>query len=174
MALSGDGRTLVTGAQDNTLRLWDVPQPRPVLLMAGHRGAAGRSRSVGWSSSHLWCGLDKAVRLWDVGNVVWSVTAKKLSLPPAVILLRSGHRAAVLTAAWRNDAACFATADADGRKIVVWSPFLDAPQKSAGTSAASRARIPEQQSAACQRWRRQVVRFWQLPIAPVAETPYTA
>jgi WD40 repeat protein len=30
LAVSGDGRTLVSGAQDNTARVWDIPLAVPI------------------------------------------------------------------------------------------------------------------------------------------------
>ena len=38
---------LVTGAQDNTLRLWDVPQTRSVWSVQGHANAAKALARIG-------------------------------------------------------------------------------------------------------------------------------
>jgi WD40 repeat protein len=168
MALSGDGRMLVTGAQDNTLRLWDVPQPRPVLLMAGHQGAAGGLAVSPDGRMVVSGGADKAVRLWMTDAVAKSVAGMKPQLAlGSDYFLRAGHQGAVTAAAWRNDSAYFATADAEGR-INVWSPFIDAAQGEIGrhTGGVTGLAFPTNNQQLVSAGGDGVIRFWQLPIPP--------
>ena len=36
--LSQDGRLLVTGSNDNTIRVWDVATGKPLKILRGHAG----------------------------------------------------------------------------------------------------------------------------------------
>src|SRR5207244_8559477 len=65
VAFSPDGRILVTGGKDNTLRLWEVATGREVRRLEGHQGEV---ESVDFSRDGKWLvsgGLDKSVRLWE-------------------------------------------------------------------------------------------------------------
>ena len=167
LAVSGDGRTLVTGAQDNTLRLWDVPQSRPVLALAGQQGESA-AVAVSPDGRMLVSGAaDKSVRLWNLTEVAKSIVAKKEFAVGSDFSQRQGHLAAVTAAAWRNDGAFFATADADGR-ILIWSPFLDAPQGELGLhpGGVRTLAFPTNNQQLLSAGADGVVRFWQLPIPP--------
>ena len=166
VAVSEDGRTLVTGAQDNTLRLWDVPQPRPALSLTGHQGVADGVAISPDGRLVVSGAADKVVRLWNLGEVAQSVAAKKLQFAAGSdFLLRAGHRGAVTAAAWRNDAAYFASGDADGR-VLVWSPFLDAVQGEIGQHAGGVTGLafPTNNQQLISTGGDGVIRFWQLPI----------
>ena len=69
VAISPDGRWLVTGSQDNTARLWDLtakdPAAAPIIL----RGHEGWIRCLAISPDGRWLvtgGDDRAIRLWDL------------------------------------------------------------------------------------------------------------
>lgn len=168
LALSGDGRTLVTGAQDNTLRLWDVPQPRPVISLTGHQGVA-RGLAISPDGKLVVSGAaDKAVRLWNLSEASKSIAAKKPQFAAGSdFSLRNGHREGVTAAAWRNDSAYFATADAAGR-VLVWSPFLDAVQGEIGKHVGGVTGLvfPTNNLQLISTGGDGVIRFWQLPIPP--------
>jgi WD40 repeat protein len=66
--ISPDGKRILSGSQDTTMRLWDVDNGTEILKLEGHsnsvRGVAlspdgKRALSAGW---------DMTVRLWDVEN----------------------------------------------------------------------------------------------------------
>ncbi len=166
LAISGDGRTLVTGAQDNTLRVWDVPQARAVLALTGHQGdAAGLAISPD-GRSVVSGAADKAVRLWSLDEAAKSVAAQKPQFAAGSdFQLRTGHRAAVTAAAWRNDAAYFATGDADGR-VLVWSPYLETSQGEVGVHAGGVTGLafPSNNQQLVSTGGDGVIRLWQLPL----------
>ena len=60
-----DGRRALSGADDNTVRLWDLESGSQVRVLEGH---SGRVWSVAWSPDGrraLSSADDKTVRLWD-------------------------------------------------------------------------------------------------------------
>jgi small GTP-binding protein len=63
---SKDGKRALTGANDNTVRLWEVETGARLRVFAGHKGGVN---SVNWSADQrlmLSSSKDKTVRLWDV------------------------------------------------------------------------------------------------------------
>jgi serine/threonine protein kinase len=73
MCLSGDGQVLLSGGQDETLRLWDAHRLREIRCIAGNVGPV---ESVSLTVTGRWaasCALrlfqsDMVVQLWDLGN----------------------------------------------------------------------------------------------------------
>ena len=115
LAVSGDGTTLVTGAQDNTLRIWDLPPATPARVFNEHQGTVNN------------------IALSPNGKTLVSVSADKQIKYRSLVdedpktATREGHLANILSLAFRNDGAYFATGDAVGC-VKIWSPFLDSPQ----------------------------------------------
>jgi hypothetical protein len=67
-AFGPDGKSALTGCQDNTVRLWDVETGRCLQVLEGHRNCVF---SVAWSVDHLKAlsgSGDNTVRLWDMDS----------------------------------------------------------------------------------------------------------
>ena len=61
-----DGKLLLTGGEDSTMRLWDLETGKEVRRFAGHEG---RVRAVAFSPDGklgLSGSLDRTVRLWKL------------------------------------------------------------------------------------------------------------
>ncbi|MEI6444338.1 MAG: hypothetical protein WCO29_14715, partial [Nostocales cyanobacterium ELA583] len=66
VAWSGDGLTLASGSDDNTVKLWDVQSGDCVRTLEGHSNWV---TSVAWSGDGLTLASgsdDNTVKLWDV------------------------------------------------------------------------------------------------------------
>jgi WD40 repeat protein len=101
LAVSPDGRRLVTGGQDNAARVYDARSRELIRTLTGHTGPV---RSVAYSrdSRSLLTGSDdKTAKLWDAasGQVQQTMT---------------GHDAAVLSVAFSPDGTKLAIGSKDG------------------------------------------------------------
>ncbi len=61
-----DGRWIVTGSFDKSLKLWDAQKLQPVRTMTGHTGLVLSVRVSKDGSRIASGGLDKTIKLWDV------------------------------------------------------------------------------------------------------------
>lgn len=112
LALSPEGKTLVSGGEDGTIRLWDltVPEPKVRTVLKGHRrsvtalafSADGRMIASGSE--------DGTVRLWDMDGPA----------PRERAVLR-GHWRGVSSLAFSPDGKTLASGSKDAT-IRLWSP----------------------------------------------------
>src|SRR5262245_55962068 len=69
IAVSKDGKRVLTGGMDNIVYLWDVNKEKPLQKMTGHTSWAWQ---VGFSPDEKKAissgGMDKTLRLWDLSN----------------------------------------------------------------------------------------------------------
>lgn len=68
VAVSGDGKTVVSCSTDQTVRIWDVPTGQQKAAMSGHQGAVHALALSPDESLVVSSGADKTVRLWDVAG----------------------------------------------------------------------------------------------------------
>jgi hypothetical protein len=110
VAYSADGGRLVSGSNDNTLRIWNLASGESVAL----RGHGGRVRGVAYAPSGAQvasAAQDGQVRLWDVAGYTESRVLHTRAL--------DGHDDAVLSARFSPDGERVVTASRD-RTARVW------------------------------------------------------
>ena len=90
LAVFPDGTTIVSAGGDNSLRLWDVPQPDPLLLFDPHPAAVRRVAVSPDGQRLLSASDDKTARLYLLD-----------AAEPAAAL--SGHAGAVTSGVFRSD-----------------------------------------------------------------------
>ncbi len=111
VAFAPDGMRLLSGSQDNTLRLWEVERKTSLDL----RGHGGRVFSVCFApdgTSALSAGYDHQVRHWLLGKYREEIPLHTKAL--------SGHQDAVLSASFSRDGLQVITASRD-RTARLWN-----------------------------------------------------
>jgi hypothetical protein len=66
VAMTPDGRHVLSGAWDQTLRLWDLTAGQPTRALAGHRGPVSTVAVTPDGRQALSGSWDKTLRLWDL------------------------------------------------------------------------------------------------------------
>ena len=88
-----DGKRALSGARDNTMRLWDMETGRCLRMFDGHNGEVN---CVVWSADErlaFSCSDDRMVRLWDVET-------------GSCLRVLEGHTDIVRRVAWSPDQRC--------------------------------------------------------------------
>jgi WD40 repeat protein len=104
MAFSPDGRRLVSGSQDQTVRLWDVATQRELTNWHAHAGGCRKVRFAPDGRSFASGGADGTVKLWSLQPATTPETTVKLlpqGVEEAVVYSDSGTVAMKTTHDWR-------------------------------------------------------------------------
>jgi WD40 repeat protein len=113
MAWSPNGRQLVSGSDDKTVRLWNVVSGTPGHVLQGHTDILS---SVAWSPNGLRVvsgSFDKTVRLWDAASGA-----------PGPVL--QGHIDSVTSVAWSPDGLQIVSGSVD-KTVRLWDAASGAP-----------------------------------------------
>jgi WD40 repeat protein len=121
VAFSPDGKTLATGAFDNTIKLWEWPAGKEVKTLMGHT-APVYCVAFAPDGTLASSGADKTIKLWNLADG----KAKDLA----------GHTDTVDSIAWSPDGKMLASASAD-KTVRLWDVAMGKEAKNLGAHATS-------------------------------------
>jgi len=68
VAFSPDGKTIASAGADNMVKLWSVPDGKPIRTMEGHDWIVTAVAYLKDGKTLISAGLDQTIRLWDVAS----------------------------------------------------------------------------------------------------------
>jgi WD40 repeat protein len=95
MVQSQDGKRILTGGDDNTVRLWDAATGEELLVLLGHDKDVRHVALAPDGKTAYSCGMDRVLRIWDLKK---GVQALQMALPEkthATAFTRDGKTLAV-------------------------------------------------------------------------------
>ena len=117
VAFSPNGKTLITGSRDNTVKLWDITSGRELKTLSGHSDSV---LSVAFSPDGKTLGSgssDKTVKLWDSASGREVITLLGRSSTGTFYL--DGHSEAISSVTFSPDGKTLASGSFD-RTIKLW------------------------------------------------------
>jgi WD40 repeat protein len=118
VAFSPNGQLLVSGSEDNSVRLWDVASGESLKALRGHSRAVRSALFSPDGNRVLSGGEDQSVRIWNVGDY------EEVRVLHATVF--SGHEDAVLGARYSRDGQKIVTASRD-RTASLWDATSGQP-----------------------------------------------
>jgi WD40 repeat protein len=107
VALSPDGRLALSGAEDGTLRLWEVAEGRRLHVLEGHEQRVNAVAFHPDGRLALSAGSDKTLRLWDVASGKCMRTFQ-------------GHEQGVRSVCWSRDGRTALSCSDVDRTVELW------------------------------------------------------
>jgi WD40 repeat protein len=115
VAFAPEGRRLLSGSWDRTVRLWDLEQRQEVARLEGHNQAVSGCAFLPEKDRLLTAGWDKVVHIWDVQA-------------RTIITTLAGHSESIRSIALTSDGRTLATASWDGT-VGLWDLKARAEKK---------------------------------------------
>jgi hypothetical protein len=82
LALAADGKTLISGSSDNTIKLWSLPDGTPLKTVEGHKGSVLALALAADGKTLISGSSDKTIRLWRLPDGEWISCLMDLGCSP--------------------------------------------------------------------------------------------